>query len=74
MSVTLFGEHDDWAKTLPDGSPKYPGMTHHTRSQVDTMFEGWQDVHIAEEENDDRTSDGIQKHWHIYRVQARKPL
>lgn len=74
LSVTLGGDRDSWkTSTLADGSPRYPGMTFCSREELDRLLEGMVDVDIREEEKDEPTNDGVQKHWHTYRVQARKP-
>lgn len=60
----LFGERDAWA-ILPD-------RTHHRRSELDGLFEGFLIEQLIEEERDDVTVEGEPKHWHIFHVVARK--
>lgn len=74
LSVTLFGDHDDWALAkLADGQPRYPKMTFHTRSYTEAMLANWDNVQIHEREYDGKTTDGMPKHWHVYDVLATKP-
>jgi trans-aconitate methyltransferase len=62
----FFGDHDTWAAD--------PSVTCLTRSQVESLFEGFEIRHIDESENDQPTALGDPKHWHIIEVIAQKPL
>jgi SAM-dependent methyltransferase len=62
LAVDLFGERDDWAGT--DG-------TYLTRAEVGTMLDGFEVIELIEEERDGRSFSGP-KHWHTYRVLARR--
>jgi SAM-dependent methyltransferase len=63
LAVDLFGERDDWAGT--DG-------TFLTRTEVEALLEGLEVLELTEEERDGRSFSGP-KHWHTYRVLARRP-
>ncbi|MCB0035849.1 MAG: class I SAM-dependent methyltransferase [Anaerolineales bacterium] len=61
----LFGNKDSWA-----GRPE---MTCHTRAQVDELLAGFEIEFLVEDyDPDGRTAVGNPKHWHIYRIVARK--
>lgn len=61
---TLFGERDGWINQ--------PGMTFHTRWQVEAMLEGFTIEQFNEEESDGKTALGDTKHWHTFAVVAVK--
>lgn len=64
FSGQLYGDRDDWVDR--------PGMTCLTRDQVLEFLEPF-DVELLEEEEDDSTTPrGVQKHWHIFHIVARK--
>ena len=65
MAVTFFGKHDEW---------NTPGsqLTFSDRAQIESLFESWELVVIAEEEEDSQTADGTPKHWHVFHVIARR--
>ncbi|MGO1257686.1 MAG: class I SAM-dependent methyltransferase [Brachybacterium sp.] len=63
LAVDLFGERDDWAGT--DG-------TFLTRPEVEALLDGLEVLELVEEERDGRSFSGP-KHWHTYRVLARRP-
>lgn len=60
----FFGDRDDWAR-LPD-------RTHHTRTQVEELFRGFDTEMFKEEEKDDATATGGFKHWQVFHVVARR--
>lgn len=60
----LFGDRDTWA-ALPD-------RTHHTRSQVDELFQGFDFEMLQEESRDSMTANAEPKYWHVYHIVARK--
>lgn len=62
----FFGERDSWA-TIPDRS-------HHTRVQVERMLLGWEVELFQEEEKDSTDAQGVDKHWHVFHVVARRAL
>lgn len=62
LAVDLFGDRDDWAAT--DG-------TFLTRDEVEELLRGLEVVDLVEEECEGRSFSGA-KHWHTYRVVARR--
>ena len=62
LAVDLFGDRDDWAST--DG-------TFLARGEVTELLVGLEVLDLAEEERDGRSFSGP-KHWHTYRVLARR--
>lgn len=62
LAIDLFGDRDDWAAI--DG-------TFLTRPEVETMLDGLEIIELAEEQRDGRSLSGP-KHWHTYRVIARR--
>lgn len=62
LAVDLFGERDDWAGT--DG-------TYLRRADVETLLDGLEILELTEEERDGRSFSGP-KHWHAFRVMARR--
>ena len=63
LAVDLFGERDDWAGT--EG-------TYLARAEVDSLLEGLEVLDLSEEERDGRSFAGP-KHWHTFRILARRP-
>lgn len=59
----LYGERDSWAGR--------PGMTFHTRSEVERLFANFEIELFEEEEDDSQTPRGETKHWHVFHVVAR---
>lgn len=64
FSGQLYGDRDDWVDR--------PGMTCHTLEQVDRLLEPFDIELLEEEEEDSVTPRGVQKHWHIFHIVARK--
>ena len=62
LAVDLFGVHDDWAGT--DG-------TFLSRHEVDALLAGLEVLDLVEEERDGRSFSGP-KHWHTFRILARR--
>lgn len=62
LAVDLFGEHDDWAGT--DG-------TFLSRDEVGALLEGYEVLESTEKERDGRSFSGP-KHWHTFRILARR--
>ncbi len=58
----LLGPRDDWANEL---------LTH-TREELDKLLSGWEVLHLEEAEQEGHTSQGTDKHWHVYHVIAQK--
>lgn len=63
LAVDLFGERDDWAGT--EG-------TYLARAEVDSLLEGLEVLDLSEQERDGRSFAGP-KHWHTFRILARRP-
>ncbi|WP_394215806.1 methyltransferase [Brachybacterium vulturis] len=63
LAVDLFGVHDDWATT--EG-------TYLTRAEVERLLAGFEVIELAEEQHDGRSFSGP-KHWHTFRILARRP-
>jgi tellurite methyltransferase len=61
---TFFGGRDSWAQK--------PGMTFHTRAQVETLLEPFEVEQLLEEDSDGKTALGETKHWHTFEVVAFK--
>lgn len=62
----LFGERDSWA-ALPDRS-------HHTRVQVERLLLGLDVEYFQEEESDSKDAQGVDKHWHVFHIVARRAV
>jgi tellurite methyltransferase len=60
----LVGERDDWRGE--------PGITHHTRSEVERLLAGFAVEMLEEEETDAVTPRGKSKHWHLFHIVARR--
>ncbi|HKW54544.1 MAG TPA: class I SAM-dependent methyltransferase, partial [Stellaceae bacterium] len=60
----LFGERDEWRGE--------PGITHHTRADVERLLAGFSVEMLTEEESDATTPYGKPKHWHLFHIVARK--
>ncbi|HEX7352831.1 class I SAM-dependent methyltransferase [Brachybacterium sp.] len=63
LAVDLFGERDDWAGT--EG-------TYLSRDEVESLLDGLEVLELTEEEREGRSFSGP-KHWHTFRVLARRP-
>lgn len=61
----LYGPGDSWAAS--------PGITIHTRSEIEDRFAGWAIERLDEEHSDSVTPRGRPKHWHIWHAVARRP-
>lgn len=62
LAVDLFGDRDDWAGT--DG-------TYLSRADVEALLDGLEILELTEEERDGHSFSGP-KHWHTFRVIARR--
>jgi SAM-dependent methyltransferase len=60
----LFGDRDSWAIQ--------PAMTHHTRAQIDQLFQPFEVEMLMEEDHPGVTALGEEKHWHIFHIVVRK--
>lgn len=59
----FLGVRDDWAAM---------GYTAQTRDEVLALLDGFEILHLEEAERDGKTSQGTDKHWHIFHVIARR--
>jgi SAM-dependent methyltransferase len=70
----LFGDRDEWASpgkpTAGWSSP--PGMTFHTRADVDMLLRDFEIEQLIEIDEDGTTAVGDPKHWHLFHVVAQK--
>jgi tellurite methyltransferase len=64
FSGQLYGDRDDWVDR--------PGMTCLSREEVVELLEPFEVELLEEEEDDSVTPRGVQKHWHIFHIVARK--
>jgi len=64
FSGQLYGDRDDWVDR--------PGVTCQSRDQVVELLEPFDVEFLDEEEDDSVTPRGVQKHWHIFHIVARK--
>ena len=60
----LFGDRDGWSGE--------PGITFHTRADVERLLAEYDAERLDEEEEDSTTVVGDAKHWHLFHVVARK--
>jgi SAM-dependent methyltransferase len=60
----LFGNEDDWAAT--------PGMTFHTREEIDRLLAAMEIIRLTEFKEDGPSGGGL-KHWHVFHILARNP-
>ncbi|MEM7647841.1 MAG: class I SAM-dependent methyltransferase [Cyanobacteria bacterium P01_A01_bin.70] len=60
----LFGDRDSWAA--------YDDVSHHTRSQVETLLQPFTVELLDEEDHPGKTALGEEKHWHLFNIVARK--
>jgi SAM-dependent methyltransferase len=65
FAAHFFGERDSWAGR--------PTMSFQTRNEIHQLLDGWIPEQIDEAEHDGQSFAGP-KHWHIFRVIARRPL
>ena len=61
----FFGDNDEWKSTKE-------GMTFLTKEQVIELFKDFEIIEFKEVEKDDFTGLGKMKHWHIFKVIAKK--
>ena len=66
---TLFGDHDDWATKRPS---RFGPSVHHTRAEVDALLTPFELEWLHEQDEDTTTATGQPKHWHAYRIVARR--
>jgi len=64
FSGNFFGKNDEWADNKT--------MTFHSRKELDKLFESFQIESFRERDEDGKTSDGADKHWHEYAIIAKK--
>lgn len=66
---SLFGDRDDWAtKSVSRFGPS----VHHTRAEVDALLAPFDVEWLYELDEDATTAVGDPKHWHAFRIVARK--
>lgn len=63
IAANFFGPNDTWF-----GSP---GMTFHSREQVESLFAGFEVESLEELDEDGDAASGA-KHWHLFTVRARR--
>ena len=64
LGVDLFGLRDGWSTT--------PELNFHPRAGIDQLLAGFTDVDVVEEEWDGPAFNAAVKHWHVFRVTARR--
>ena len=65
LAMTFFGPNDDWAQTKPR-------MTFHSRADIESLCSDLQIESLEEVEEEATTIQGDPKHWHLFRLIARK--
>lgn len=65
ISCQLYGDKDSWVGD--------PTITFFTLGGVEALLNPLEVEHFREEEDDSTTPRGVQKHWHIFHIVARKP-
>ncbi|OMH39216.1 hypothetical protein BGP75_05380 [Motiliproteus sp. MSK22-1] len=68
FSGHLMGANDSWINS------KRPPLTWHRESDLAQMFTGFDILHWDEYDGEGETAIGQKKHWHTYRIVARKKL
>jgi SAM-dependent methyltransferase len=64
FSGQLYGPRDGWAGR--------PGLTIHTRADVEALASGYAVERLDEVESDEPTAKGAPKHWHVFHLVLRK--
>lgn len=67
MLVIFFGIKDSWVETKPK-------VVFLLKEKVLALFKNFDIIHFKEIEEDRKTALGVEKHWHIYVVIAKKKL
>ena len=67
MLVIFFGIKDSWVETKPK-------VVFLLKEEVLELFKDFDIIHFKEIEEDKKTALGVEKHWHIYVVIAKKKL
>lgn len=67
MLATFFGTKDSWVEIKPK-------MVFLSKTEVLELFKDFDIIHFKEIEEDKKTALGVEKHWHIYDVIAKKKL
>ena len=67
MLGTFFGIKDSWVETKPK-------VVFLLKEEVLALFKNFDIIHFKEIEVDKKTALGVEKHWHIYVVIAKKKL
>jgi len=63
FSGQLFGDRDEWAAD---------GLAVHTRAEAEALLAGFELERFDEVEEDGHTVHGVEKHWHVFHVVARR--
>lgn len=63
FSGHLFGDRDGWATD---------GLTVHTRAEAEALLAAFELERFDEVEEDGHTALGVERHWHVFHVVARK--
>jgi len=64
FSGQFFGPNDEWSK--------YENMTFHSKEEIFGLFSDFAFEYFLEEEDNKQTMLGVQKHWHIFHIVAKK--
>ena len=67
MLVIFFGIKDSWVETKPK-------VVFLLKEEVLAVFKNFDIIHFKEIEEDRKTALGVEKHWHIYVVIAKRKL
>ena len=67
MLGTFFGTKDSWVETKPK-------VEFLLKEEELELFKNFDIIHFEEIEVDKKTALGVEKHWHIYDVIAKKKL
>ena len=65
ISCQLYGNRDSWVGD--------PTITFFTKSAVDTLLQSMEIEYFYEEDDESVTPRGVEKHWHIFHIMAKKP-
>lgn len=60
----IIGDRDSWTA--------YPHMNYRTREQVIELLAPFEIEWLEEEEHPGKTPLGVEKHWHLFHIVARK--
>lgn len=60
----FFGIRDEWSEN--------PKMTFHIKEKIEDLLKDLELIYFKEEEKDGVTAKGINKHWHVFHIIAKK--